>query len=62
MWNFTVRIKKDDEVGGKGLQTLIKDFLMKAHIEGATVWTSVNGFSKWGKSTMHLEGVQVNMP
>jgi len=62
MWNLTIRIKKNDEVGGKRLQTLIMDRLMKAHIEGATVWTGVNGFGKRGKSTLHLEGLQVNMP
>ena len=38
------------------------DCLMKANIEGATVWTGVNGFGKRGKSTLHLEGVSVNMP
>ena len=62
MWNLTIRIKKNDEIGGKRLQTLIMDFLMKAKIEGATVWTGVNGFGKRGKSTLHLEGVTVNMP
>ena len=62
MWNLTIRIKKNDEVGGKRLQALIMDCLMKAHIEGATVWTGVNGFGKRGKSTLHLEGVSVNMP
>lgn len=62
MWNLTIRIKKNDEVGGKRLQTLIIDCLTKAHIEGATVWTGVNGFGKRGKSTLHLEGVQINMP
>ena len=62
MWNLTIRIKKNDEVGGKRLQTLIMDCLMKAHIEGATVWTGVNGFGKRGRSTLHIEGVQVNMP
>ena len=62
MWNLTIRIKKNDAVGGKRLQTLIMDCLMKAGIEGATVWTGVNGFGKRGKSTMHLEGVSVNMP
>jgi PII-like signaling protein len=62
MWNLTIRIKKNDQVGGKRLQTLIIDCLMKAGIEGATVWTGVNGFGKRGKSTLHLEGVQVNMP
>jgi PII-like signaling protein len=62
MWDLTIRIKKNDEVGGKRLQALIIDFLMKAKIEGATVWTGVNGFGKRGKSTLHLEGVSVNMP
>jgi PII-like signaling protein len=62
MWNLTIRIKKNDEIGGKRLQTLIMDFLMKAKVEGATVWTGVNGFGKRGKSTLHLEGVTVNMP
>ena len=62
MWDLTIRIKKNDELGGKRLQNLIMDCLMKAHIEGATVWTGVNGFGKRGKSTMHIEGVRVNMP
>jgi uncharacterized protein len=62
MWNLTIRIKKNDEVAGKRLQNLIMDFLVKAHVEGATVWTGVNGFGKRGKSTLHIEGVQVNMP
>jgi PII-like signaling protein len=34
---------------------------LKAGIEGALVWTGVNGFGKCGKSTLHLEGVFVNM-
>jgi len=38
------------------------DCLMKAHVEEATVWTGVDGFGKRGKSTLHFEGVQVNMP
>jgi uncharacterized protein len=62
MWQLTIRIKKNDEVGGKRLQALVMDCLMKAHIEGATVWTGVDGFGKRGKSTLHLEGVSVNMP
>ena len=62
MWNLTIRIKKNDEVRGKRLQTQIMDCLMKAGISGATVWTGVNGFGKRGKSTLHLEGVSVNMP
>jgi PII-like signaling protein len=62
MWNLTIRIKKNDEVGGKRLHGLIMDCLMKAGIAGATVWTGVDGFGKRGKSTLHLEGVSVNMP
>ena len=62
MWQLVIRIKKNDEVGGKRLQALVMDCLMKAHIEGATVWTGVDGFGKRGKSTLHLEGVSVNMP
>jgi len=62
MWSVTIRFKKNDELGGKRLQTLLMDFLKKADVSGATVWTGVNGFGKRGKSTMHLEGVTVNMP
>ncbi|MCW3983465.1 MAG: DUF190 domain-containing protein [Candidatus Bathyarchaeota archaeon] len=62
MWSLTIRIKRNDEVGGKRLQTLVMDFLMKAKVSGATVWTGVNGFGKRGKSSLHLEGVLVNMP
>ncbi len=62
MWNLTIRIKKNDQVGGKRLELLIMDFLMKAGIAGATAWTGVDGFGKRGKSTLHLEGVAVNMP
>jgi PII-like signaling protein len=62
MWNLTIRIKKNDEIGGKRLEMLIIDFLKKAGIAGATVWTGVDGFGKRGKSTLHLEGVTVNMP
>ncbi|MCL5876936.1 MAG: DUF190 domain-containing protein [Candidatus Bathyarchaeota archaeon] len=62
MWQLVIRIKRNDEVGGKRLWKLIMDYLTKAQIEGATVWTGVNGFGKRGKSTLHLEGVLVNMP
>lgn len=62
MWNLTVRIKKNDEVGGRRLQTLVIEFLVNSGIAGATVWTGVNGFGKRGKSTLHLEGVSINMP
>ena len=62
MWQLTIRIKRNDELGGKKLEKLIMDCLMKAHIEGATAWTGVDGFGKRGKSTLHFEGVTVNMP
>jgi PII-like signaling protein len=62
MWNITIRFKKNDELDGKRLHALIIDLLKKAGVSGATVWTGVNGFGKRGKSTMHLEGVTVNMP
>jgi uncharacterized protein len=62
MWSVTIRIKKNDEVGGKRLQSLVMAMLIKAGVSGATVWTGVNGFGKRGKSTMHLEGVSINMP
>jgi hypothetical protein len=62
MWQLIIRIKKNDEVGGKRLQSLILDCLVKAGVSGATVWTGVGGFGKRGKSTMHLEGISVNMP
>ena len=61
MWQLIIRIKKNDEVGGKRLQSLILDCLVKAGVSGATIWTGIGGFGKRGKSTMHLEGVSVNM-
>ena len=62
IWQLMIRIKKNDEVGGKRLHSLIMDCLKKAGVSGATVWTGVDGFGKRGKSTLHLEGVTVNMP
>lgn len=62
MWSLMIRIKKNDEVGGKRLEKLIMDCLMEAHIDGATVWTGVDGFGKRGRATLHLEGISVNMP
>ncbi|HTY74236.1 MAG TPA: DUF190 domain-containing protein [Candidatus Nanoarchaeia archaeon] len=62
MWSVIVRIKKNDQLGGKRLEALVMELLVKAGIAGATVWTGVDGFGKRGKSTMHLEGVSVNMP
>jgi uncharacterized protein len=62
MWSVTIRIKKNDELGGKKLEALLMDFLAKVGVCGATVWTGVDGFGKRGKSTLRLEGVMVNMP
>ena len=62
MWSVTIRIKKNDELGGKRLESLLMDFLINSGVSGATVWTGVDGFGKRGKSTLKLEGVMVNMP
>jgi PII-like signaling protein len=62
MWSLTIRIKKNDELDGKRLQSLVMDLLRNSSVSGATVWTGVNGFGKRGKSTLKLEGVTVNMP
>jgi PII-like signaling protein len=62
MWAVTIRFKKNDELGGKRLEPLIMDFLVKAGGGGATVWTGVDGFGKRGKSTLKREGVTINMP
>jgi PII-like signaling protein len=35
---------------------------MGAKISGATVWTGVDGFGKRKRSTIHLEGITINMP
>ncbi|MEM1767016.1 MAG: DUF190 domain-containing protein [Candidatus Bathyarchaeia archaeon] len=62
MWDIIIRIKKNDELDGKRLHELIMDFLIKAHVAGATIWTGINGFGKRGRSTLQLEGITVNMP
>ena len=62
MWCVTIRLKKNDELGGKRLGPPLIDFLTKAGVSGATVWTGMDGFGKRGKSTLKLEGVTVNMP
>ena len=62
MWCLTIRIRRNDKIKGKRLQDVLLDFLMKAGISGATVWTGVNGFGKRGRSSTHIEGVSVNMP
>jgi len=62
MWDLTIRIKKNDEVGGKRVQASCYGLLVKAGIAGATVWTGVKGFGKRGRATLRLEGETVNMP
>lgn len=62
MWDLTIRIRKNDELGHKRLQELLLSFLQKQGVAGATIWTGVDGFGKRGRSRIHLEGVLVNMP
>lgn len=62
MLNLTMRIKRNDEVHGKRLEAALIDFLTKAEISGATVWTGVDGFGKRGKSVVHIEDLALNMP
>jgi len=62
MWQLIIRIKRNDDIGGKRVERLLLEFLIKSHVSGATVWTGVNGFGKRGKSTLKLEGVTINMP
>lgn len=62
MWRLIIRVKRNDEIGGKRVERLLLDFLVKSHVSGATVWTGVDGFGKRGKSALKLEGVTINMP
>jgi PII-like signaling protein len=62
MWQLIIRFKRNDEIGGKRVERLLLEFLIKSHVSGATVWTGVDGFGKRGKSTLKLEGVTINMP
>jgi PII-like signaling protein len=62
MWQLIIRFKRNDQLGGKRLETLLMDLLKQAGVSGATAWTGVDGFGKRGKSTLRLEGVTVNMP
>ncbi len=59
---LTVRIKKNDEIGGKRLEKVLIEFLIKSKVSGAIVWLGVDGFGKSGKSTLHLEGLTINQP
>jgi PII-like signaling protein len=62
MWCLIIRIKKNDQLRGKRLERVLIDFLMGAKISGAIVWTGVDGFDKCRRSTVHLEGITINMP
>jgi hypothetical protein len=62
MWCLTIRIKKNDEYEGKRLGKILIEFLMMAKISGATVWTGIDGFGKRRRSSVHLEGITINMP
>ena len=61
-WCLLIRIKKNDDVGGKRVHNVILDLLKKEKISGATVWTGVTGYGKRGKSNFQIEGISVNMP
>jgi uncharacterized protein len=62
MWSITIRIKKNDQLHGKPLHKTLIEFLMTAKVSGATVWTGLDGFGKRRRSTIHLEGITINMP
>jgi PII-like signaling protein len=62
MRSLVIRIKKNDTVRGKRVHVLILDILKKGSISGATIWTGVGGYGKRGESTIHIEGISVNMP
>lgn len=62
MWSLVIRIKKNDTVQGKRVHIMILDVLKKGSISGATVWAGVGGYGKRGESTIHIEGISVNMP
>ena len=62
MWCLSIRIKRNDRLNGKPLHRILIEFLIEAKIAGATVWTGVDGFGKRRRSTIHLEGITINMP
>lgn len=62
MWCLSIRIKRNDQLHGKPLHRILIEFLIEAKIAGATVWTGVDGFGKWRRSTIHLVGITINMP
>lgn len=62
MWSLVIRIKKNDTVNGKRVHSIIFDILKKGSISGATMWTGMGGYGKRGDSTIHVEGISINMP
>ncbi len=62
MWSLVIRIKKNDTVNGKLVHSIILDILKKGSISGATLWTGIGGYGKRGNSTIHVEGISINMP
>ncbi len=54
-------MRRNDEYNCRRIQTRMLDFLANNDVNGAAVWTGVDGFGKRGESTLHL-GVAVNMP
>jgi uncharacterized protein len=62
MWSLVIRIKKNDTVNGKRMHLLILDILKNNAITGATEWTGVGGYGKRGESSIHVEGISINMP
>ena len=47
---------------GKRLEKTLIDFLIESKISGATAWTGVDGFGKRKRSSIHIEGITINMP
>lgn len=62
MWSLVIRIKKNDTVKGKRVQSLVLEILKKGSISGATICTGMGGYGKRGDSTTHIEGISINMP
>lgn len=62
MWCLVIRIKRNDTYKGKRVHNMVLDMLRDGKISGATVWTGVAGYGKRGKSSLHVEGISVNMP
>lgn len=61
-WSLVIRIKKNDTVNGKRVHSIILDILKKGSISGTTMWTGMGGYGKRGDSTIHVEGISINMP